>query len=161
MSEAAVREALARLGIQHQVIEIDPDYADTEAFGARYGYPLENSGNTIIVASRRGPKVYCACLVQADRRLDVNHRVSELTGVRTLSFASAEETRELTGMMIGGVTVFGLPDELPLYLDALIMGLEYVIVGGGSRSVKLSVAPAELTKIPGAQVVEGLTLASG
>ena len=81
--------------------------------------------------------------------------------MRRLSFASAEETRELTGMMIGGVTVFGLPDELPLYLDALIMGLEYVIVGGGSRSVKLSVAPAELTKIPGAQVVEGLTLASG
>ena len=159
MSEAAVTKALAHLGIQHQVIEIDPDYADTDAFCARYGYPLRNSGNTIIVASRREPKVYCACLVQADRRLDVNHRVRELTGVRRLSFASPEETRELTGMMIGGVTVFGLPSEVPLYLDAPIMDLEYVVVGGGSRSLKVSVAPAELTKIPATQVVEGLTLA--
>lgn len=155
-SESAVREALARLGVAHDLIHIDPAYADTDAFCERYGYPREKSGNTIIVASRREPRVFAACLTTADRKLDVNHKVRELTGVRRLSFASAEDTRELTGMMIGGVTAFGLPDGLPLYVDAAIMTLDYLIVGGGSRSVKIKLAPDELRKIPGAAVVEGL-----
>lgn len=155
-SDSAVREALSRLGAAHDLIHIDPAYADTDAFCERYGYPREKSGNTIIVASRREPRVFAACLTTADRKLDVNHKVRELMGVRRLSFASAEDTRELTGMMIGGVTAFGLPDGLSLYVDAAIMALDYVIVGGGGRSVKVRLAPDELRKIPGAVVVEGL-----
>ena len=159
MSEAAVREALAHLGIEHEVIEIDPAYADTSEFCREYGYPLENSGNTIIVASRNEPHVFGACLIQAHRRLDVNHRVRGLLGVRRLSFASAEQTRELTGMMVGGVTVLGLPETLALYVDATIMGLEYIIVGGGSRSIKLRVAPSALLCIPGTEIIDGLATA--
>ena len=155
-SEAAVREALARLHVAHELIHIDPAYADTDAFCERYGYPREKSGNTIIVASRREPRLFAACLTTAERKLDVNHKVRELMGVRRLSFASAEDTRELTGMMIGGVTVFGLPNGLPFYVDAAIMALDYVIVGGGGRSVKVKLAPEELRKIPGVVVVEGL-----
>ena len=155
-SETTVREALDRLGVAHDLIRIDPAFADTDAFCERYGYPRENSGNTIIVASRREPRLFAACLTTADRKLDVNHKVRELMGVRRLSFASAEDTRELTGMMIGGVTAFGLPGGLPLYVDAAIMALDYVIVGGGGRSVKVKLAPEELRKIPGAVVVEGL-----
>ena len=65
--------------------------------------------NTIVVAARKEPGVACACVVLATCRLDVNHAVCDLLGVRKASFASAEQTRELTGMMIGGVTPFGLP----------------------------------------------------
>ena len=155
-SETTVREALARLGVAHDLIRIDPAYADTDAFCERYGYPREKSGNTIIVASRREPRVFAACLTTADRKLDVNHKARELLGVRRLSFASADDTRELTGMMIGGVTIFGLPDGLPLYVDAAVMTLDYLIVGGGGRSVKVKLAPDELRKIPGATVVDGL-----
>ncbi|MDE2765334.1 MAG: hypothetical protein OXI25_02740 [Chloroflexota bacterium] len=158
-SETAVREALAQLGVAHELIHIDPAFADTDAFCERYGYPREKSGNTIIVASRREPRVFAACLTTADRKLDVNHKARELLGVRRLSFASADDTRELTGMMIGGVTIFGLPDGLPLYVDAAVMALDYLIIGGGGRSVKVRLAPDELHKIPGATVVEGLGIA--
>jgi prolyl-tRNA editing enzyme YbaK/EbsC (Cys-tRNA(Pro) deacylase) len=58
-------------------------------------------------------------------------------------------------MQLGGVTPFGLDPTLPLFIDARIMSCERVIVGGGSRSVKLLVAPSALTAI-GGQVVEGL-----
>ena len=43
--------------------------------------------------------------------------------VRKLSFAPADVTADLTGMMIGGVTPFALPPELPLYIDARIAAL--------------------------------------
>ena len=112
-----------------------------------YGFPPEKSGNTIVVASKRGAKKYCACIVAATDRLDVNKRVKGLMEVSRASFASADETMELTGMMIGGVTPFGLPDDLPIYADAKLRDLDYVILGGGSRSFKLKMAPAELGKL--------------
>jgi prolyl-tRNA editing enzyme YbaK/EbsC (Cys-tRNA(Pro) deacylase) len=59
-------------------------------------------------------------------------------------------------MMIGGVTPFGLPGDLPLYIDARVMAQDTVIVGGGSRSMKIRLAPEGLLLLPGASVVEGL-----
>jgi prolyl-tRNA editing enzyme YbaK/EbsC (Cys-tRNA(Pro) deacylase) len=141
-----------------EVIPCDPEFADTAAFCEKYGYPLEQSANTILVASRTEPKVFAACVVTADRKLDVNGTVRRLLGVRKLSFASAEDTMAVTGMMIGGVTPFGLPEGLPLYIDSAVMEHPWVIVGGGDRSSKLKLPPSELAELPGAEVIEGLSL---
>ena len=79
-----------------------PSSPDTQAFCAHYGIPLEDSANAIIVASKKEPRQYSACLALATTRLDVNHAVRRLMSVKRLSFASAEQTMELTGMMVGG-----------------------------------------------------------
>ncbi len=147
--ERRVLTAVEATGEPFDVIEIDPELADTAAFCQHYGYPPETSGNCILVASKDDPPVVAACLALATTKLDVNKRVRKLLGVRKLSFAPAEITREVTGMEIGGVTPFGLPADLALYLDARIGELDRVIVGGGSRSLKLSVAPAALVAIGG------------
>lgn len=77
--------------------------------------------------------------------------------VRKVSFASADKTLELTGMMIGGVTPFALP-EIPYYIDSKVMEQPEVIIGGGNRSSKVVVAPDQLLKIPGARVIAGLAI---
>ena len=156
--ENTVLSALERLGVTYELIQIDPDYADTAQFCEKYGYPMEYSGNTIIVASKRGEKKFCACIVQASQRLDVNKTVRGLMGVSRASFASAEQTAELTGMMIGGVTPYALPEALPVYADHNLMEAEYIILGSGSRSSKLKVSPAEMAKIPGLKFIEGLSM---
>ena len=151
-----VLDQLDGLGVPYRVIEIDPDYADTAQFCQRYGYDLEISVNCILVASKTGPPKYAACLVQATRRLDVNHTVRRLIGARRVSFASAEDTVALTGMTPGGVTPFGLPPELPVYVDAPVMNLDEIVLGGGGRSTKILVSSAALTKLPTVTVIEGL-----
>ena len=161
-SEAAkidgkVRSVLDGLGLPYEIVEIDPAYADTAQFCERYGFPLEQSANTIIVGSKKEPKKYAACVVRATTRLDVNHVVRKLMGVPRLSFATAEETMALTGMMIGGVTVFALPESVPIYVDDGLMPLDYVILGGGSRSTKVKIAPAVFTRLPAAQIIPGLS----
>jgi len=60
-----------------------------------------------------GKVQHAACVFLATTRLDVNKRVSEQLGVRELSFASSEATREVTGVMIGGVTRFSLSGGSP------------------------------------------------
>ncbi|MGH7687290.1 MAG: YbaK/EbsC family protein [Candidatus Dormibacteria bacterium] len=155
-TERRVRSQLAQFKVAYTEIACDPEFADTATFCEHYGYPLEMSANTIVVAARREPGIACACVVLATQRLDVNHTVCSLLGVRKASFAPAELTRELTGMLIGGVTPFGLPPELPLYIDPAVMQRDQVIVGGGSRSLKLQLPPVGLTALPQAKVVPGL-----
>lgn len=156
--ESGVRSALEGLGIAYEWIEIDPGYADTAQFCEHYGYTLEESGNTIIVASKRGEKKFCACIVSGVDRLDVNKTVRRLMGVSRASFASPEDTVELTGMLIGGVTPFALPDELPIYVDEKLKSLGTIILGSGSRSAKVQIAFDELAKIPGVEFIEGLSM---
>jgi prolyl-tRNA editing enzyme YbaK/EbsC (Cys-tRNA(Pro) deacylase) len=156
--EDAVRQQLASLDIEYEIVACDPELADTAAFCAAYGYALEDSANTIIVAGRSEPTRYAAAVVLATTRLDVNRTVRQRLGVRKASFASADDTRALTGMMIGGVTVFGLPDALPIWVDERVMSRERIVLGGGSRSSKVVAPPAILLALPHVEVVEGLAL---
>ena len=155
--ETNLKETLRNLEVIYEWIEVDPEYADTAEFCERYGFTMEESGNTIIVASKRGEKKFAACIVLGTDRLDVNKKVRNLMQVSRLSFANSENTMELTGMMIGGVTPYMLPDSIPLYIDSKIMDLESIILGGGSRSGKLRLSPKELLKIPSAEIIEGLS----
>ena len=159
--EKATRAVLDRLGLPYEVIPCDPRFADTAAFCERYGYPPDHAGNTIVVASKKEPRRYAACVVTATTRLDVTRTVRDLMGASKLSFASAEEMRQLTGMAVGGVTVFGLPDGLPLFVDARVVALDYVILGTGGRNGKIKVSPEVLGRLPNARIVAGLALGPG
>jgi prolyl-tRNA editing enzyme YbaK/EbsC (Cys-tRNA(Pro) deacylase) len=150
----SVVDALA--GVEHELIDCDPDFADTAAFCERYGVAPEDSANTIVVVGKSDPRRYVACVGLATTRLDVNGAVRRRLGVKKASFASADETTMLTGMMIGGVTPFALPDDLPLWIDAAVMARPSVVVGGGSRSLKVRVAPSALAALPDAEIVDGL-----
>ena len=73
-------EKEVRKRLEYEMFEIDPEFADTAQFCEKYGFPPEKSGNTIVVASKRGAKKYCACIVAATDRLDVNKRVKGSDG---------------------------------------------------------------------------------
>jgi prolyl-tRNA editing enzyme YbaK/EbsC (Cys-tRNA(Pro) deacylase) len=159
--EARVVRALDDLGVAYERMPVDPAFADTAAFCERYGFPIDRTANTILCASRGAQKRYAACVVLATTRLDVNHTVRRLMGVSRLSFANAEETSALTGMMIGGVTPFGLADDLPIYVDERVMALDYVLLGGGSRSMKVKTSPEIFSRLPKAQIITDLAIEAG
>jgi prolyl-tRNA editing enzyme YbaK/EbsC (Cys-tRNA(Pro) deacylase) len=154
--DLTVQQQLDRLGVPFEIFPCDPALADTANFCAAYGFAPEDSANTILVIGKSDPPVYAACVVLSNTRLDVNRVVRQRLGTRKASFAPAEETRAITGMEIGGVTVFGLPPEMPILIDARVLGRERIVLGGGSRSTKVIAPPAILLKLPGAEVVEGL-----
>ena len=156
--ERQVVRVLESLGVPYDLVRIDAAYADTAQFCEHYHVPLEHAANTIVVGSKKEPRQYCACVVRATSRLDVNHAVKRLMGVSKLSFATAEDTTAVTGMMIGGVTVFALPPDLPIYVDDKLLALEWVILGAGSRSSKIKTSPAVFKRLPNTTIVPGLSL---
>ena len=152
----SVLDQLAFLEVDYEVMPCDPALAETAAFCAAYGVAPEDSANAILVAGKAEPRSYAVCLLLATCRLDVNGTVRKRLGARKASFAGFDETEEMTGMTVGGVTPFGLPDVLPVWIDAAVMQRQTVVVGGGSRDRKLRLAPSGLLAIPGAEVVDGL-----
>ncbi len=155
-TESLVSRFLDDCGFDHEIIPCDPEHADTALFCQRYGYALKVSANTIIVKAKTGEQRFVACVVLATTRLDVNKVVRKRLAARRVSFAIADETREVTGMELGGVTPLALPVDLPVWIDERVMSANYIILGGGNRSTKIKIAPKALLQIPEATVVENL-----
>ena len=137
------------------MLACDPD---TAVFVKKYGHSIQNSANCILVKTKTGEENFVACLVLATTRLDVNKRVRKKIRARKVSFASAEEVRALTSMELGGVTPLGLPDELPLWVDARVVGREKIVIGGGNRNCKIITAPAILKQLSNVEIIEDLAV---
>lgn len=151
-----VARALKTYDMRAEILACDPKLADTAAFCEHYGFSLDQSANTIVVASKKiEPTRFAVCVVLASTRLDVNKKVSQLIGAKRLSFADSETTKQQTGMMIGGVTAIGIED-VPIYIDSAVMTQDQIVMGGGNRSSKLKLDPKELLKLKKVQVINGL-----
>ncbi len=156
MSKDRMVDQLEQLGASYEMFACDPALADTAEFCSAYGFELADSANTIVVVGKRDPRVYVACVLLANARLDVNGAIRKKLGIRRTSFASAEESSEVTGMTMGGVTPFGLPADLPVWVDSAVMDRERIVLGGGSRDRKVLAAPSILQLLPNTEVVAGL-----
>jgi prolyl-tRNA editing enzyme YbaK/EbsC (Cys-tRNA(Pro) deacylase) len=144
------------LDIEYTVIDCEPEFADTRKFCEHYGYSVDESANVLLIASKKGEPKFAACVLLAACRLDVNKTARKKLGVSRISFASPEQARELTGMELGGVTPFGMPKNVPVWIDSRVMECSRIILGGGNRSSKIVLTPAMLLKIPNSEVVENL-----
>jgi len=149
---------LDRLGLSYEVMDCDPDLADTAAFCEAYGVALEESANAILVASKKPEGHNVVCVALAHTRLDVNGAIRRKLGVRKVSFAAADATRELTGQEIGGVTIFGLPDGLGVWLDLRVLDCDRIVVGAGSRSAKICLDPRQLAGLDRYEFVDDLAV---
>ncbi len=153
-----MRDALDASGQSYEIMACDPALADTTDFCAHYGIPPQNSANTILIKAKTGGERFVACVLLADCKLDVNRVVRKRLGARRVSFASAEETRRLSGMVLGGVTPVALPPELPIWVDARVMEADYIVLGAGVREAKIKVSPLLFATLPAGEVIEGLAV---
>lgn len=141
------------------VAPIDPEFAGSAEFCEKYQVPPELGANCVVAEAVRGEeRTLVACLVPISTRADLNKTVKKLLDVRRVSFASLEEVLQLTGMEYGGITPVGLPSSFRVLIDARVVALEKLIVGGGYRKSKLLVPGKFLAELPNAQVVDGLGL---
>jgi prolyl-tRNA editing enzyme YbaK/EbsC (Cys-tRNA(Pro) deacylase) len=139
------------------VAEIDPEVADTAAFSERYGVPLAESANCVVISGRRaGEARQLACVVLATTRADVNGIARRRLDVRKASFLPMDEAVAGTGMEYGGITPIGLPLGWPVLVDAAVAAAGSVVIGSGVRRSKLRLPGEVLAGLPGVDVVDGL-----
>ena len=151
-----IRRFLENTKLEFEVMDCDPELADTNVFCKEYGINLEDSVNAIVVKTKTGELKYVACALLATTRLDINKTVRKKLGARKVSFADIKETAKLTVMEIGGVTPLSLPSFLPLWVDLKVMQRNFIVLGGGNRSSKIKVSPKIFNYTHNTEIVEGL-----
>ena len=102
---------------------------------------------------RRGDDDYLFVLVPAGRRFDWPKLRAHL-GVRRLTLPDADEARDVTGYERYTITPFGSSRAWPVILDESATGFAQVSVGGGAFGVNLHLAPGDLVRHLGADVVD-------
>ena len=151
-----IRQFLESTKLEFEVIDCDPELADTNVFCREYGIDLEDSVNAIVVKTKTGELKYVACALLATTKLNINKTIRKKLGARKVSFADIEETAKLTIMEIGGVTPLSLPSSLPLWVDSKVMQRNSIVLGGGNRSSKIKVSPKIFNYTLNTEIVEGL-----
>ena len=140
-----------------RVFEVDPAISDTAALCEAYDLPLEPMGNAVLVAGKReGVERRACCLALANRRVDVNTVVRKRLDVRKTSFLPMEGATSASGMEYGAITPVGL-NGWAIWLDETVVAVPQLVIGAGVRRAKLILPGADLLKLPGAELVEGLT----
>jgi Cys-tRNA(Pro)/Cys-tRNA(Cys) deacylase len=142
--------ALETTGVPFTVVrtEIARSAEESAAF---QGIELGALLRSILV--RRATDDYLFVLVPGGRRFDWPKLRAHL-GTNRLSLPDADEARTITGYERGAITPFGALRAWPVILDASAEGRDIVAIGGGARGVNVHIAPVDLVKVTGAEVVE-------
>ena len=128
--------------------EIARDAAESAGF---QGIELGALLRSILV--RRAADDYVFVLVPGGRRFDWPKLRAHL-GTNRLSLPDADEAKAITGYERGAITPFGALRAWPVIADASINGRVLVAIGGGARGVNVHLAPEDLVKVTGADVVD-------
>ena len=142
--------ALDAAGVPHDVVRTVPA-RNAEESAALQGIDVGSLLRTIVV--RRGEDDYVFVLVPAGRRFDWPKLRAHL-GVSRLSLPDQDEAKAVTGYERGAITPFGAARAWPVVADASIAGRERVAIGGGARGVNVHLAPDDLVRVLGADVVD-------
>lgn len=133
-----IREILTSAGIAFTEKEHEPTTTSEESARAR-GEPLQYGGKALLLKTEDAFRLF---VVPAHRKLD-SAAVKRELNVKRMRFASADELRELTGLVPGSVPPFG-PPILPfeLFVDSSIRDNPRIAFNAGSltHSIILSVA---------------------
>ena len=151
-----IRQFIESTKLEFEVMDCNPELADTYIFCKEYGIDLEDSVNTIVVKTKTGELKYAVCALLATTKLDINKMIRKKLGARKVSFATIEETAKLTEMDIGGVTPLTLPSTLPLWVDSRAMQRKIIVLGGGNRTSKIKISPNIFQQTLNTEIVEGL-----
>ncbi|MEK6644267.1 MAG: YbaK/EbsC family protein [Planctomycetota bacterium] len=145
---AAIRAHLDGLGIAYRAVHHEPTFTSEESARAR-GEDVRIGGKALLVKTG---EVFRLFVLSAALRLD-SDAVKARFAVKKLRFASADELRELTGLVPGSVPPFGEP-ILPfeLFIDESITRNEKIAFNAGSLTDSLVLAVPEYLRAAGGTV---------
>ena len=123
MNKQETLEYLTQRGISYELTEHPAVFNMAEVALVPLPYPEADAKNLFVRDDKK--QHYYLITVQGDKRVDLKS-FRKMHGLRSLSFASAEELYELLGLIPGAVTPLGLLNDegrrVQLFLDETFQG---------------------------------------
>jgi len=150
-SAQRVQDALARLGLTLQVVEL-PDSTRTaveaaQAIGCQVGQIVKS----LVFKGKRSER---PVLVAASGSNRVDECKIEALISEPLGKADAEFVRQRTGFVIGGVPPVGHSEQLETFIDQDLLQYDEIWAAAGTPHAVFRLTPADLVRITGGRVVD-------
>ena len=144
----AIRRMLDDGGITYRHLHHQPTRTSEESARVR-GEDIRIGGKALLVKTG---EVFRLFVLSAALRFD-SSAVKQRFGVRKVRFATADELRELTGLVPGSVPPFGRP-ILPfdLFVDESILAQERIAFNAGSLTDSVIMSVADYLRVAGPEV---------
>ena len=143
---------LDRLGVPYERRSFPPETEKGAASVARaLGFREHQMVKTLVFESDRGERVLV--MVGGDRGVVSGH-LKRVIGSRNIQLAAPEAVKETTGYVIGSIPPFHWqPPGFRSFVDAALMEEPLLGVGAGQWGEEILIAPPDLVRGSGAQVV--------
>ncbi|GAA1651145.1 YbaK/EbsC family protein [Microbacterium flavum] len=143
-----VHDALRDAGIPGEIVTL-PDAAATAALAAAaLGVEVGAIANSLVFWSDGGPLLV---MTSGAHRVDTA-ALAERLGRTSIVRASAEQVREATGQVIGGVAPTGHPAPLPTVVDEALAEFAEIWAAGGTPHTVFPLTFDDLVRLTDGQV---------
>ncbi len=143
-----VRSHLASIGAEVDFREFDISTRSSALAAEALGCSVAEIAKSVVFKGEGAQVV----VISGDKRVDVR-RLSAVAG-QSVSFATPEEVRSLTGYPIGGVPPFPHKEGVTVLADSSLQRFEYVWAAGGAPNVVFKVKVDELFRALGKEPIE-------
>ena len=150
-SARKVQQALQVLGLDLQVVELPGSTRTALEAAQAVGCQVGQIVKSLVFKARRSQRPILV-IASGQNRVD-ERRIEALIG-EPLGRADADFVRQRTGFVIGGVPPVGHSEKLLTFLDADLLGYEFLWAAAGTPHAVFRLTPQELTQIAAGQVVD-------
>ncbi|MHB0868396.1 MAG: YbaK/EbsC family protein [Chloroflexota bacterium] len=149
-SAGRVQDALRRLGLSLQVVELPQTTRTSAEAAAAIGCRVEQIAKSLVFRGRQSQK---PVLVIASGVNRVNEkRVGELLG-EPIERADPDFVRARTGFVIGGVPPIGHLERLVTFIDEDLLQHGEIWAAAGNPNAVFRLVPSDLSRMTDGQVV--------
>jgi prolyl-tRNA editing enzyme YbaK/EbsC (Cys-tRNA(Pro) deacylase) len=139
MAIELVKEHFKKYGLDHKILEYDASSATVELAANALGVKPERIAKTLAFKRDQG----CILIVAAgDAKID-NAKFKHKFGIKA-RMLSPDEVLNQVGHAIGGVCPFGIPENIPVFLDESLKRFETVFPACGSSNSAIELSCEEV-----------------
>jgi Cys-tRNA(Pro)/Cys-tRNA(Cys) deacylase len=149
-------QAVARAGVEHEVLTYDIDTADGgygRAAAGVLGLAEASVFKTLVAMVDGRPAV---AVVPVSGQVALKAFAAAL-GAKRAEMADVAVAERLTGYVVGGISPLGQKRRLPTVIDESALSVERMYVSGGRRGLEIGLAPADLVRLTEAVVAPIVT----
>jgi prolyl-tRNA editing enzyme YbaK/EbsC (Cys-tRNA(Pro) deacylase) len=149
-SAQKVQDALARLGLTLQVVELPGSTRTALEAAQAIGCQVGQIVKSLVFKGKHSER---PVLVAASGPNRVDERKIEALISEPLGKADAEFVRQRTGFVIGGVPPVGHSEQLETFIDQDLLQYDEIWAAAGTPHAVFRLTPADLVRITGGRVV--------
>ncbi len=150
MSTRAI-QVLKKAKIPFEVLSYRHDQKGAAFAAEAIGFSLEQTVKTLI--ADLGARRYAAALVPGSKQLDLK-KLARTFQVKQAAMADVPTAQRLSGYTVGGISPFGMQQQLEIVMEQSIMTYPSIALNAGKRGLMLQMAPHDIVNLLACRVAD-------